>query len=65
MGGCNETQLEALPRHSVGLPTKFEWHPFRFIDFKEQARVRKQPAGRNPIKVARRGRRFYMDYGFM
>lgn len=36
-----------------------------FIDFKEQARIRKQPAGRDPNKVADRGRHFYMDYGFV
>ena len=65
MGGCNETQLELLPDHTLGLPSQFEWHPFRYIDFKEQARIRKQPVGRNPIRVSERGRRFYMDFGFI
>lgn len=32
-------QLDLLPQHAVGIPTKFEWHPFRFVDFKEQARI--------------------------
>lgn len=65
MGACNETQLEQLPENATGIPNSFEWHPFRFIDFKEQARMRRQPVGRNPYKVARRGQRFYMDYGFI
>jgi hypothetical protein len=64
-GGCNETQLDQLPYNAVGIPSKFEWHPFRFIDFKEQARIRKQPAGRDPNKVSKRGQRFYMDFGFI
>jgi hypothetical protein len=65
MGGCNEDQLDKLTQHAVGIPSKFEWHPFRFVDFKEQARVWKQPMGQDPNKVAERGRRFYMDYGFV
>jgi hypothetical protein len=65
MDGCNETQLEQLPRHAAGLPSKFEWNPFRFIDFKEQARIQKRPVGRNPVKVSERGQRFYMDFGFI
>jgi hypothetical protein len=65
MGGCNETQLDQLPKHAVGIPSKFEWHPFCFIDFKEQTRVRKQAAGKDPFKVAMRGQRFHMNYGFI
>ena len=65
LGACNETQLEQLPRHAIGLPSKLEWHPFRFVDFKEQARIRKRPVGRNPVKVSDRGQRFYMDFGFI
>jgi hypothetical protein len=65
MGGCSESTMDELPKHATGVPQRFEWHPFRYIDFKEQARIRKQPVGRNPIKVAARGQRFYMDYGFI
>jgi hypothetical protein len=65
LGACNETQLDKLPQHAVGLPSKLEWHPFRFVDFKEQARIRKRPVGRNPVKVSKRGQRFYMDFGFI
>jgi hypothetical protein len=65
MGGCSESTMDELPKHATGVPQRFEWHPFRYIDFKEQARIRKQPVGRNPMKVAARGRHFYMDYGFI
>ena len=65
MGGCNEKQLDKLTQHATGIPEHFEWHPFRYIDFREQARIRKQPVGRNPQKVSTRGRRFYMDFGFI
>jgi hypothetical protein len=65
LGGCNETTMEDLTKHAIGLPEHFEWHPFRFIDFKEQARIQKRPVGRNPTKVAERGKRFYFDFGFI
>jgi len=65
MGGCSETALSELPKHAVGLPSRLEWHPFRYIDFAEQARVRKQPAGRDPDKVTERAARVYLDYGFI
>jgi hypothetical protein len=41
LGGCNETTMEELTKHAIGLPDHFEWHPFRFIDFKEQAKTQK------------------------
>lgn len=65
LGACHETQLKALPQHALGLPKHFEFHPFRYIDFKEQARIRKQPVGRNPITVSERGKQFHMDFGFL
>jgi hypothetical protein len=43
-GSPGEGQLDALPRHVNGVPPVFEYHPFRHIDFKEQAYIRKQPA---------------------
>jgi len=64
LGACHETQLRALPQHALGLPKHFEFHPFRYIDFKEQARIRKQPVGRNP-NVSERGKQFHMDFGFL
>jgi hypothetical protein len=51
MGGCSETSLSELPKHALGLPSRREWYPFRYIDFAEQARIRIQPAGRDPEKI--------------
>jgi hypothetical protein len=65
LGGCIETSLSELPKHATGLPQKLEWHSFRYIDFAEQARVRKQPAGRDPEKVSGKATRMYLDYGFV
>ena len=44
LGSSGVTQLDTLPGNTTGLPSVFEYHPFRFIDFKEQARIRKQVA---------------------
>ena len=65
LGFCGEGQLDALPGKVEGIPTQFQHHPFRFIDFKEQARIRKQAAGREAQRLDGTGDRFYMDFGFM
>jgi hypothetical protein len=54
-----------LPGNVTGIPSEFHYHPFRFIDFKEQARVRKQTAQRSAVRTTEAGKRFYMDFGFM
>jgi hypothetical protein len=41
-------QLDVLPQHLDGIPPLFKYHPFRSIDFKEQAHIRKQPACKTP-----------------
>jgi hypothetical protein len=43
-GSPGEHQLDVLPQHVIGTPSVFEYHPFWFIDFKEQAYIRKQAA---------------------
>jgi hypothetical protein len=35
------------------------------VDFKEQARVRKQAAQRSVVCTTKQERRFYIDFGFM
>ena len=65
LGSPGVHQLDVLPGNVTGLPSVFEYHPFRFIDFKEQARTRKQAAQRSALRTTERKRRFYMDYGFM
>ncbi|KAL7550176.1 hypothetical protein ACHAWF_013416 [Thalassiosira exigua] len=65
LGHCGERQLELLPGNADGIPASFEPHPFRIIDWKEQACTRKKAAGRTAERTADRGKRFYMDFGFM
>jgi hypothetical protein len=40
-------------------------HPFRFINWKEEACVRKQPAQHTAKRMTEARRRFYMDFSFM
>jgi hypothetical protein len=65
LGLCGEDQLKRLALNADGLPTDFEFHPFWYIDWKAQARIRKQDAGRKARKAPNVGVRFYMDFGFM
>jgi hypothetical protein len=65
LGSPGEDQLTMLPGKVTGIPSEFHYHPFRFLDFKEQARIRKQAAQRTAVRTGEARRRFYMDYGFM
>ena len=65
LGSPGEDQLDMLPGNVTGIPSEFRYHPVRFIDFKEQARIRKQAAQRTAVHTGEVGRRYYMDYGFM
>ena len=65
LGFCSEWQLGQIPLHTNGTPTKFYPHPLRFVTHKEQARIRKQPAGSDPVQALLPGQRFSMDFGFM
>jgi hypothetical protein len=60
-----EAQLDALLHHVDGIPPVFEYHPFRHIDFKEQAYIRKQPARKSAERLPDCGSEFFMDFGFM
>ena len=46
LGSPGVTQLDVLPQNATDLPTTSKYHPFCFIDFKEQARIQKQAAQR-------------------
>jgi hypothetical protein len=64
--GCPvEHQLNLLPQHVEGTPSVFEYHPFRHIDFKEQAYIRKQPSQKLAARMPARGYKFFMDFGFL
>ncbi len=46
LGSPGEDQLDLLPGNATGIPTRFQYHPFRFLDWKEEARIQKQAAQR-------------------
>ena len=54
-----------LPSCVDGVPTQFEYHPFRYIDHKEQAYIRKRAVQRKARKLPLCGQRFYADFGFL
>jgi hypothetical protein len=65
LGSPGISQLDLLPGNVLSIPAKFDHHPFRFIDFKAQARVRKQAAQRLAVCTPERKQRFYMYFGYM
>jgi hypothetical protein len=65
LGNCSENQLDLIIDAADGVPRRFHYHPFRYIDWKEEARVRKQPTRKTAIRLDEAGRAFYMDFGFM
>jgi hypothetical protein len=44
LGSPGKDQLGLLPGNVTGIPPGFQYHPFRFIDWKEEARIQKQAA---------------------
>jgi hypothetical protein len=65
LGSPGEVQLDLLTGNITGIPPGFHYHPFCFIDWKEDTRVQKQAAGKSSERTMDVGRRFYMDFGFM
>jgi len=65
LGSPGEDQLDMLPGNVGGIPPSFHYHPFRFVDWKEEARIQKQAALRTAERTTETRRRFYMDFGFM
>ena len=57
--------MDILPQHITGTPPHFDYHPFWFIDFKEHAYIRKQPANFIAPPLPTCGAKFFMDFGFM
>jgi hypothetical protein len=64
-GSPGKHQLTVLPSNVIGTPTSFEYHPFRLIDFKEQAYIRKQAARRTAERMPTCGAEFFIDFAFM
>ena len=65
LGFCGEDQLHQITSNVEGLPGKLHPHPFRFIDSKEKACIKRQPASSSTDRTSKKGERFYMDFGFL
>jgi hypothetical protein len=65
LGSPGEDQLDLLPGNVTDIPPGFQYHPFRFIDWKEEARIQKQAAQWSTKRTIEAKRRFYMDFCFM
>ncbi len=65
LGSPGEDQLDLLTGKVTGIPPGFHYHPFRFIDWKEEAWVQKKATGKSAARTTDIGRKFYMDFGFM
>ena len=65
LGQCSEDQLDMITSAADGLPKKFHYHPFRYIDYKEDARMQKQPSHKTAIRLTEAGRGFFMDFAFL
>ena len=64
LGSPGEDQLDFLPGKVTGIPPSFHYHPFWYIDWKEEAWVQKQAAGKSMEWMTDRCRQFYMDFEF-
>jgi hypothetical protein len=65
LGSLGENQLDLLPGNVTGVPPGFHYHPFCFLDWKEEARIQKQAALQMAERTMEIKRRYYMDLGFM
>jgi hypothetical protein len=64
-GSPGKHQLKVLLRHVTGTPAVFEYQLFHYVDFKEQAYIRKQAAQHTAERIPMCGAEFYMDFGFL
>jgi hypothetical protein len=65
LGSPGVRQLNLLPGCITRIPSTFCYHPFHYIDHKEQASIKKLPAQPSSVCTSKWNRCFYMDFGFM
>ena len=65
LGSPGIDQLDLLPGNVTGIPPGFQNHSFRFIDWKEEARIQEQAAQRSAKCTTEAKQCYYMDFGFM
>ena len=65
LGYCGTHQLSMISNNATGTPAKFRCHPFRFIDVKEDAAIKKQPCSTVTTIAEQNGSEFMMDFCFL
>jgi hypothetical protein len=65
LGYCGGNQLSLISTNATGTPSKFRCHPFRFIDVKEDAAIKKQPCTTTTTVAEKNGSEFMMDFSFL
>jgi hypothetical protein len=65
LGSPGKEQLDLLPGNVTGVPSGFQYHPFWFLDLKEEARIQKQASQRLAERATEPQQHFYIDFGFM
>ncbi len=65
LGSLGEQQLDMLPGNVMSIPPGFQYHPFWFIDWKEEARIQKQAALRSAERTTECKRWYFRDFSFM
>jgi hypothetical protein len=65
LGNPCKDQFDLLPNSVHGIPPTFQYHPFCFIDWKEEARIQKQTSLKAAEQTIDARQHYYMDYGFM
>jgi hypothetical protein len=65
LGSPGVRQLDLLPGCITGIPSTFRYHRFHYIDYKEQALIKKLPAQPSLVCTSKQKCRFYMDFGFI
>jgi hypothetical protein len=65
LGSPGEDPLDLMPSNVTGITPGFQYHPFWFLDWKEEAWVQKQTATKLAKRTLDIRWRFYMDFGFI
>jgi hypothetical protein len=65
LGSPGVCQLDLLPGCVTGIPSEFWYHPFHFINHKENASVKKRSVQHLAVCTNECKCRYYMDFGFM
>ncbi len=65
LGSPGKDQLDLLPGNVTGVPPGFQYHPFRFLNWKEEAWIQKKVAQQLAEWTTESQCCFYIDYSFM